>query len=336
MAGRLHRVNKTIIALLGAVGLCAVLTGTAWAEGPATDTVRYPDVWCRTVPLTGMSLSTPSSLSEVYMDPKNHPIISYVLRLSDKRSIVRFYDFFADKVIDEYVSICESIGKCHTPGQADSIDLERLIRDRHSLRIANTIFDFRAAGYKFDAYNELSPGGSRTISYQEIPVLDGGRLRRTISDDSLYPLSSGLQKFDSKGHELFHVMLVSVTDYKRRWHSNTNNPYWEGREQAFIHSGDIFPLVYDLQDGTYLLKGLEWPGLVRFRGALESPCIANSEKLLVVPAPMARNLYEEALIAAKERKEPRPAQYPHEYAVDFADAYVTEKFREMIKARTKD
>ncbi|MCR4377167.1 MAG: hypothetical protein NUV50_03620 [Rhodospirillales bacterium] len=335
MADLLHRVKPTLIALLGAV----------WAEEPdnsASDTVPYPDVWCRTVPLTGQSLTPPSSLFSVYMDPKNHPIISYVLRLPGERAVIRYYDFFADQIIDEYESI-----KYKTPDGVDGRIRDKEIRDRHGLTDAHDVFYALNPKHDGGAYNVPSPLGAQTISYSEIPTSDGGRLRRTSSDGDIYPLSSGLQKFDAQGRELFHVMLIKMTRDRQEWGSNPENPFMDGRNYGYIHSRSIFPKIYDLQDGTYLLRGLDEPLLLRFRDALDSPCLERNAfsysvspktEFLVVDAPWARNLFEKKLIQAKEdiREHKNKYQIGGTPRLERTDAYVTDVLKDLLDKGTTE
>lgn len=274
------------------------------------------------------------------MDPQNHPVISYVLRLPGERAVIRYYDFFTDKVIAEYVSIN---GK--TPDGVDARIKSKELRVQHGLKSVSDIFS--NPGYVLGNYRIAAPKGLRTVMFKEVAAPDGGRLRRTSSDGDIYPLSSGFQKFDAQGQERFHVMLIKMTWDLQQWGSNPRNPFMDGRNYGYIHSRSIFPKLYDLRDGTYLLIGLDEPVLLRFRGALDSPCLERNAasyrttpqtELLVVDAPWARDLFEEKLVQAEEdiREHKKKHQIGGTPRLERADAYVTTALRDLLKARKKN
>ena len=332
MADLLNRVKLALIALLSAMGLCVVLAGVTWAEEQpgkeqAQDAVRYPDVWCRTVPLTGQGLALPGSMSSVYLDPQNHPIIVYVLRLPGDRAAVRYYDFFTDQVIGEYESHDDK-----TPDGADAYTREQEIKKRHNLR---EIKDFLYSRIDDEDYTRTIKGGGHP---------DGGQLRRTHGS-SMYPIGVGLQKIDAQGLEVFDAMVIlSTPGLQLVQNVHPENEFWQYTNFSLIHSRSIYPKVYDLLDGTYLLTGSTWPGLLRVRldDDLEAPClgpVVNSvtgkldSQLMVVDAAWARDLYEEAVVRADKQRQEHPELNLHPVVV--VDRYVTKALKNRLKTAGK-
>jgi hypothetical protein len=139
-------------------------------------------------------------------------------------------------------------------------------------------------------------------------------------------------------------MLIKMTHDLQEWGSNSSNPFMDGRNYGYIHSRSIYPRIYDLQDGTYLLTSLDLPLLLRFRDALDSPCLKRNEfayslppktEFVVVDAPWAMDLFEESLIQAKEdiREHKMKYQIGGTPRLERADAYVTRALNDQLKAK---
>lgn len=263
----------------------------------------YSDVWGRELPLLEGSTGR-LTLSGPYIDKDGRVLIGYRDNLISgvRRYIDRLYDFFAGKVIGEWIEG----GPSTLPGYTDDFDyLEKL-------------------GFK--SLKNIIP-----VFKKSRPLPDGGRLDISVGGWVKY-LRHGLRKTNSNGRNVFDWMIIHISERPRHIIGPKASDYYTNEKDDFVRTVGLFPRVFPLPDGTFLLTGLGHPLILRYRGNLDSPYIADSTNVLLMDPKRAMKMHEQSYEEAGDRlrkmfkRQPKlPRLWP-----EFTDIIFTAKIQLLI------
>lgn len=297
------------VAAIVTVLVLAVVAGAAVparAEGPPKG-IRAPDAWGAVLPVGPESYPT---LYEVFFDREGRLIVKYSYIDYDRNPprrqkswVARAYDLGARRIVAETAILIDD--------EPDGIKHDR----RHQWNAL--IENMRAEkAREYDLH----------VKPQRLQSEDAW-LERT--KPSLMPnLQFGLRKTDAAGKELFHALIVYTTPTKKdAWVAR----YHKAPVVFKVRTRSLFPRVYDLRDGTYLLIGYREPVVIRYYGNLQSPFLDTSDEILVVDVPAMDRVVGEEREAIKAAGDPKKDD---EFWSLF-DRRVTARVKAMIAAKRK-
>jgi hypothetical protein len=297
-----------IAAIVAALVLAALfgVAVPAVAEGPPKG-IRAPNAWGAILPVGSESYPT---LYEIFFDREGRLIVAYSYIDYDRNPprrqkswVGRAYDLGARRIVAETAMLLDD--------EPEGIKHDR----RHQWNAL--IKNMRAE--KADEYElYFQPQKLRS---------EDARLERT--KPSLTPnLQFGLRKTDAAGKELFHALIVYTTPTRK----DVWVPRYHKAPVAFkVRTRSLFPRVYDLRDGTYLLIGYREPVAIRYYGNLRSPFLDDSDEILMVDAPAMDRVVGEEKEAIKAAGHPKE-DYEFWYLFD---KRVTARVKAMIAAKRK-
>jgi hypothetical protein len=306
-------IRTRIVAIVAALALAGLL-GTAApvvAEGPPKG-IRAPDAWGAVLPAP-RNPKGDAGVNSVFFDHDGRLIVYYGYTIDFKRPtyswIGRLYDLGEQRVIAEIVS------PYSTPKEVEDVKVRQ--------------WEASVAGLRTDKALELE------LSYVEPAklVLEDSSLQ--MATLNLWPhLNYSLRKADRTGKELFHVVILYTPrdNSKRRLPRNDAEG---GPSEIFVRTRALFPIVYDLGDGTYMLTGMDEPVVIRYYGNLQSPFLDQSDEVLVMDVDTFEAMTAELLAEMEAANLPDSSYQDRELFFDEFDERLTKRVRALIAAKRK-
>jgi hypothetical protein len=193
----------------------------------------------------------------LFKDKEGDLIIAYTFDFKNTAYVVRFISFFTGKIIHEIP---------YPP-------LDQIKDD----------------DYRFEEY--IAKQGLKKVKKldrNELHLKDGGRLElksETPGGHCYQPITNWFTKFDAQGKEEFRRMIVRTTEEPRIFITSSECTIMDGEEEAWVHSTSFFPSpIWELEDGTYIIKDLKGQHIIRFYPDFTSPYIESSNELVQLDA----------------------------------------------------
>jgi uncharacterized protein len=245
----------------------------AWDKKPAGESSppKYPDVW-------GMKLPVPPEAERViekggdvgcwglFKDKEGDLILAYTYDLENTAYVVRLISFFTGNIIHEIP---------YPP--------------------LNQIKDDDRRFEEYLAHQELIK--IKEFDEDEDSLKDGGKLRHKSEAPGGHcdqPISSWFIKYNAQSKEEFRKIIVLTTPKPRLFITSSECTIMDGEEEAWVHSTSFFPSpIWDLEDGTYLIKDFERQHVIRLKPDFTSPYIEKSNELVQLDAAEALKKLEE-------------------------------------------
>ncbi len=305
--------TAAVLSIVAALALAA-LFGTAApavAEGPPKG-VRAPDAWGAILPAP-RDPKVDADVNGVFFDHDGRLVVYYGylvdFDLPSQMWIGRLYDLGARRVIAETM-IPES-------------DSEEVQKEKDRQWVASV------ARRRADKAPEHDLSSVRPVKLS----FEDASLERVQLD--LWPhLNYGLHKIDSTGRELFNLIILYTPrdSSKKRLRRNDAEG---GPSEIFMRTRALFPIVYDLGDGTYMLTGMDESLVIRYYGNLQSPFLDESDEVLVVDVDTFEPIVEEVLAEMEAANLPETGYEDRREFWDNFDERLTERVRAMIAAKRK-
>ena len=286
--------------------LAALAPGAALSQSGEPYTARLPDdVWGVKLPLPEGAFGNIDTL-HVYVDRQGDVIVPYFFSLPNvdgkKMAGWRFFSLSKGEVIKDW-------------------SYTRFERD--------TVYE------DFAAEKHLRPAPPIDVPvhhWSDQPRLpDGGWLLAAFAAQGrcYIPIGDWLIKVDSSGQEVLRRMIVRISEEPRQFFTTTSCRIMDDRDIGYVRSQSILPEVYDLGDGTYLVKEMWGPFVIRFDEDWQSPFFDASNELLLVDEELALRIYDKgSRLAQHAQREAAPGEVV--FLLETADAYVTERFRALL------
>jgi hypothetical protein len=302
-----------IVAIVAAFAL-AILVGAAapaMAEGPPKG-IRAPDAWGAILPAPRKPKGDADVIG-VFFDHDGRLIVYYDYLVDFERPtqswVARLYDLGARRIIAETM-IPES-------------DPEEVRREK------SRQWEASVARLRADKALEVDLSSVNPAKL----VSEHASLERTDLDPWPH-LHYGLRKADRTGNELFHVVILYTPrdNSKRRFPRNDAEG---GSPEIFVRARALFPIVYDLGDGTYVLTGMDEPLVIRYYGNLQSPFLDQSDEVLVMDVDTFEAMTAELLAEMVAANLTDPGYHGLEVFWNEFDERLTARVRALIAARRK-
>ena len=296
--------GRWVAGILLALATLAPGAAVAWPAEPYT--VRLPDdVWGAKLPLPEGAFGNIETY-DIYIDSQGDVIVPYLFFLPD---------------VD---------GKRMAGGRFFSLSRGEVIKDWSVVLFKrDTVYE------DFAAEKHLRPAPPIAVPvhhWSDQPRLpDGGWLLAAFAAQGrcYIPIGDWLIKVDSSGQEVLRRMIVRISEEPRPFFIDTACQHMDDRDISYVHSQAIVAEVYDLGDGTYLVKEFRGPFVIRFDEDWQSPFVEASDELLMIDVDLALRIYGDAFrMARSAQRDAAPGEVVHLF--ETADVYVTKRFRELM------